>query len=314
MLIENNMDWFEFFPSFMSAVASVAAAITAFVSLRISKRSTSIAESTALAVHHNSASLEYTKVVESLSITTRELSDFSYSMWVNWASELEAKDNYNLGGCNPRPLRHVLSNGSEMLANHSFNNNSWGGTPRRTILSVIRHGIGSLSESEYQKLLNKADGAYHDFEGVFGIPSKSSAITSSPAFRWVCYQLIKRVKVKDWKLVWHEAWDENGWLSRYQTMFIKIKPILQDAQTVLKSEKSKLAHTSFPISYNPDLCAKYDEILEVLDYLLEDCNGELLEVYKNYPFNEDLSQLVLCSLATAYFTYMQLNTIYKINY
>jgi hypothetical protein len=304
----------EVVPSFLSAVASIAAAIAAFVSLRISKRSTSIAESTALAVHHHSASLEYAKVVKDLSETTREFFDFSYNMWVKWARELEEKDSYGLGGSDPRPLRHVLSNGSNMLANHSFYNTSRGVSASQTILYVIRHGMGSLSENEYQKLLKKADGAYHDFESVFGIPSKTSAITSAPAFRWVCYQLIKRVKQEDWKKVWQEAWYENGWLSKYQAEYLKIKPILEEAQTSLKSEKTKLAHTAFPLSHNAELSAKYDEILKVLECLLEDCDGEHLEMYKDWEFSDELSQLVLCSMATANFAMMQLNTVHENDY
>jgi hypothetical protein len=308
------MVWFEIAPSFLSALASVAAAIAALVSLRISKRSTSIAESTALAIHHSSAALEYAKVVTNLIVATREFSDFSDRMWVQWARELEDKDNYELGGSNPRPLRHVLSNGCEMLANFGFYNASKGISARHAILYVIRNGIGSLSDKEYLKLLKKADGSYNDFESVFGIPSKSSAITSSPAFRWVCYQLIKRVKSEDWVKVWQEAWSENGWLPNYQTEYLKIKPILEMAQTSLKSEKSKLAHTTFPLSHNAELSAKYDEILKALGSLLEDCDGELLDIYKNWEFNEELSQLVLCSMATANFAVMQLNTIHKNDY
>lgn len=303
------MVWLEVIPSFMSAVASVAAAIAAIVSLRISKRSTSIAESTALAVHHNCASLEYAKTVKILSETTREFSDFSYNMWVQWARELESNDNDELGGSDPRPLRHVLSNGSEMLASYALR----GASANRALLSVIRNGVGSLSDSEYQILLKKADGEYHDFESVFGIPSKSSGITSAPAFRWVCYQLIKRVKAEDWKNIWKEAWDESGWLFRYKTEYLKIKPILKEAQTSLKLEIAKLSHTVFPIAQNVALSTKYDEILRVLEYLLEDCDAELLEQYKEWQFSEEISQLVLCSMATANFAMTQLNCVYEID-
>lgn len=303
------MNWLEVIPSFLSAVASVAAATAAIVSLRISKRSISIAESAALAVHHHNASQEYSKIINDLNDITRDFCDLSYSMWVQWARELESKDNYEMGGLDPRPLRHVLSNGSEMLANHGFYNVSRGVSASRAIHYVIRNGIGRLSETEYQKLLKKADGAYHDFEGVFGIPSKSSAITSSPAFRWVCYQLIKRVKLDDWKSIWQESWSENGWLSKYQAEYLIIKPFLKRAQISLESEKAKLAHTAFPLSHNVELSAKYDEILKILESLLEACDGELLERYKNWEFGEEISQLVLCSMATSKLAEMLLNTI-----
>lgn len=308
------MVWLEVVPSFLSAVASVGAAIAAFVSLRISKRSTSIAESTALAVHHNSASIEYAKVIKVLGDSTREFSDFSYSLIVKWSRELEGKDNYLSGGSDPRPLRHVLSNGSEMLAKYGFYNVKRGGSGSRSILHVIRHGIGNLSDNEYQKLLKKADGAYHDFEGVFGTPSKSVPITSSPAFRWVCYQLIKRVESKDWKKEWQEAWSENGCLSNYQTEFLKIKPILKASKESLTSEKEKLEHTAFPINKNPELSAKYDEVLMVLESLIEDCDGDLFDAYKDWEFTEELSQFILCSMATANFSVILLNTLYKNDY
>ncbi|NKC11177.1 MAG: hypothetical protein GKR94_02915 [Gammaproteobacteria bacterium] len=185
------MNWFDAVPAFLSAIASVAAAIAAFASLRISKRSISVAEHSALAVHHGSASLEYSRIVKNLSEATKDFSEFNYGVWGGWAREIEQKDNYELGGSNPRPLRHVLSNASEMLANYGANHNPSGRFASRSILSVIRDGIGNLNESEYQELLKKADGMYQDFEGVFDTPSKSSSITSAPAFRWACYQLIK---------------------------------------------------------------------------------------------------------------------------
>lgn len=303
----------EFVPIVLSTIASIAAAIAAFISLRISKRAASIAELTALAAHQNSASLEYAKAINTLNKEAQKFYNFCYSMSTNWAKDLECKDNYEMGGHNPRPLRHVLSNGSEMLAHYALSKTSRGGFASQNILYVIRHGIGNLSDGEYQKLLKKADGTYHNFQSTFGIPSKSTTIISAPAFRWVCYQLIKRVKSKDWESVWKEAWCESGWLYKYQAEYLKIKPILKAVQASLKLEKEKLAHTAFPLSHNKPLSEKYTELLHVLECLLEDCEVELLETYKDWEFNEELSQLVLCSMATAYFAAMQLSII-KRNY
>ncbi|WP_209300309.1 hypothetical protein [Aliivibrio fischeri] len=308
------MDWLDVIPTLLSAVASIAAAVAAFVSLRISKRSISIAESSALAIHHNSASLVYSNVVTNLGEICRDLSEFSLKLSIEWPKELESKDHYNLGGKNPRPLRHVISDGGNMLANYALNNQLWGSSGNQAIFSVIRHGVSGLNDSEYKRLLKKADGEYQSFEGIFGIPSKSSSIVSASAFRWVCYQLIKRVKVEDWKNIWEVAWFENGWLYNYQVEYLKIRPILQQAKISLKTEKLKLAHTSFPLDYNTELSRKYDEILKVIDYLLNDCNSELLDDYKDWNFNEELSQLVICSMAMVCFTKMQLDIIDINNY
>ena len=307
------MNWFEITPAFLSAIASVAAATAAFISLRISKRATSIAELSALAVHHHSASIEYTKVVGSLCEATQEFYRFSDNMWVDWARELEGKDNYELGGKDGRPLRHVLSNGSEMLASYAIRTKSWRGYANQPILSVIRHGVSNLNNNEYHELLRKADGCYGDFESVFGIPSNSDAITTAPAFRWICYQLAKRVKVENWKEAWQESWKESGWLYEYQVEYLKIEPVLKEAQKTLMTEKQKLEHTAFPLSHNSELFLKYDKILKSLEYLLEDCDGKLLETYRDWPHSEEFSQLIICSMATANFVVAQLNIIQNNN-
>ncbi len=304
------MSWLDAVPTFLSAVASIAAAIAAFSSLRINKRSIYIAESSALAIHHSSASLAYSNVITNLNEVTREFVKVSRSVQTKWSRELEGKDNSNLGGCNPRPLRHVISNGSEMLVNYGLNNNYWGNSANQAIFSAVRNGVGNLNDDEYQKLLKKADGEYQSFEGIFGVPSKSSSIVSASAFRWVCYQLTKRVKPEDWKEIWESAWLENGWLYNYQSEYLKIKPMLEDAKILLKAERIKLAHTAFPLDHNIALLAKYNETLKVIDHLLEDCNYELLDVYKDWKFNEDLNQLVLCSMAIIYFAKMQLDIIH----
>jgi hypothetical protein len=304
------MSWLDIVPSFMSAVASLAAAVAAFVSLRISKQSISVAEHSALAVHHSSASLEYSKIVNSLCEATKDYSKLSYRVWANWAREIEQKDNYELGGVDPRPLRHVLSNGSEMLANYGSNYNSFGRSAERSILSVIRNGVAGLNEAEYQKLLKKADGSYIDCEGVLGIPSKSESITSAPAFRWICHQINKRVRSEDWINIWKNTWLEGGYLNDYKIEYVKIKPVLNSARDSLKAEKAKLAHSVFPLESNFELSKKYSEIIRILDELIDGCNSEALDVYQDWNYKEELGQLVVCSMAIAYLVMNQLDLIY----
>lgn len=304
------MSWLDIVPAFMSAIATVAAAVAAFVSLRISKQSISVAEHSALAIHHSSASIEYSKIVNSLCEETRNYSEISYSVWADWAREIERKDNYELGGVDPRPLRHVLSNGSEMLANYGAIRDSLGRSAGRSILSVIRNGVTDLNETEYQRLLKKADGSYTNFEGVFGVPSKSESVTSAPAFRWICHQINKRVSGRDWVSIWKDAWLEGGYLNDYKNEFLKVKPILNDARESLKAEKAKLAHSVFPIESNLELSKKYNEIIRILDNLIDGCNSEALEGYQDWEYEEELGQLVVCSMAISYFVMKQLDHIY----
>lgn len=304
------MNWFDIVPSFMSAVASLGAAVAAFFSLRISRQSISVAEHSALAAHHSSASLEYSNVLNNLYEATKDYSDISYKVWADWARDIESYDNYGSAGVDPRPLRHVLSNGSEMLANYASNRNSFGRSSGRLILSVIRNGVSELNNAEYQKLLKKADGCYTDFEGVLGVPSKSESIALAPAFRWVCHQINKRVKGEDWKEIWKSTWLEGGYLSDFKIEYLKIKPVLYNSRESLKAEKAKLAHSIFPLESNLDLSKKYNEIIRILDELIDDCNSEALEVYQNWDYEEELGQLVVCSMAIACFVMSQLDFIY----
>ena len=304
------MNWYEIVPAFLSAVAAIAAAIAAIYSLRINTRSIALAESTALASHHNSASSKYFEIVRALYEATEELNEISYKLRIEWAKEIELKDERKLGGCNPRPLRHVLSDSSEMLASYGMNTKYWGPYTNRAILSVIRDGLGEMTDQEYQMLLDKADGQYQGFEGIFGTPSKTSRISLEPAFRFACYQLMKRVKSEEWGRIWKDAWLENGWLSKYKSEYLKVKPVFENARNSLMAERSRLGHSSFPLSCNTELSNKYDELLNILHHLIEDSDSESLEDYKDWDYEDEQSILVLCSMAVAWATHKQLDFIY----
>lgn len=305
------MDWLVTISAMLSAIASIAAAIAAFISLRVSKHSIAISESSALAEHHLSASSKYSEVVKELNDISREFSSFNMDLMVNWASEIECKDHRSNGGQNPRPLRHVISNGSEMLSNYGANNSCWGTrSASRAMLSIIRNGIDDITDDEYSRLLNIADGQYNDFEIIFGNIAKYQDIAKYPAFRWVYYQLMKRVSDDDWSNIWNEAWLENGWLNKYKIEYLKIKDIFENARRLLKKEREKLAHSSLPLNCNFTLNGKYIEILETIDNILDDCNIEKLEFYRDWRFKEDSSLLVLSAISLSYFLNMQLNLIY----
>lgn len=214
------MNWFEFVPASLSAIATVAAAVAAFFSLRVSKQAIRISESSALASHHQSASIKYTTLVQELLEASSGFSEICYGMWVDWPKELEVMDDSGRGGTNPRPLRHVVSDSSEMLANYGSKSHPGGRVSSSALLSVVRHGLPDLSEEEYLKLLDRADGEYQSFESTFGATGSSRNIETSPAFRWGCYQLLRRVEPEDWSTVWKDAWLPNGWIDRYKTEYV----------------------------------------------------------------------------------------------
>lgn len=119
-------EWFNLIPSVMSAIAAVAVAVAAayaaFVALSVSKNANSISEKGILASHHHDAASILSCSIDRLRKETKNLSDFSYDFLADWSREIGLKDERCKGGSNPRPLRHVLSNGGEMLATHATRN------------------------------------------------------------------------------------------------------------------------------------------------------------------------------------------------
>ncbi|MGZ8257351.1 MAG: hypothetical protein ACXWTX_06245, partial [Gallionella sp.] len=62
----SELKWLDLSPSIMSAVASVAAAVAAFASLRISREAQLLAKKSALATHHGEAAKTLSGVAERL--------------------------------------------------------------------------------------------------------------------------------------------------------------------------------------------------------------------------------------------------------
>ena len=300
----------EWIPSFMSAVAGIAAAVAAFYSLKVSKDTRDIAEKSALAVQHNTASNVLFDSIEQLKEATKKFSEFSDELVNQWASEIGAVDQISKGGENPRPLRHVLSNASEMLATHAIKSQKSYRHVHRTMYAIIRDGLTNLNEDEYNSLLKKGDHTYPDFEQTFGKPSIKKPITESKAFRWAFYQLSRRVPKSEWKSFWEEAWQEGGWLYLYEQQYIKLKPVLIQINKALKSEKEKLGHSVFPLESNSLLFSKYERLVSITDSLIEECNLDSIKPYVDTSFDPDFIELILYSMATAYLGVTKIDYLY----
>lgn len=296
----NKMDWFDLIPSIMSAIASVGAAFAAFGSLRVSREAKLVAEQSALAVHHGNAAIALTGAVKKLKESTQAFSELAYSTWAKWPSEIGSLDHREAGGLNPRPLRHVLSDASEMLVKHGTGQGKKYSHVARSMFSIVRDGVNDLNDVEYEKLLKKADGEYCDFEGVFGAVLIHRSIATAPAFRWACYQLSKRISKEKWCEIWKDAWGTNGWLNQFCVEHGKIKPALEAIIASLESEKAKLEHTVFPLECNYSLCLKYDSVLEVLEVLSDACSLNLVKWYAEHPHKEDTIELVVYSMGIAF--------------
>lgn len=298
-------------PSIMSAIAAVAAAYAALGSLRVSRESKLIAEQSALAVHHGTAAIALTTAARTLIASTETYYEIAYNAWSEWPSEIEAMqlDHRSAGGSNPRPLRHVLSDASEMLVKHGIKQSKTLRHAQRSMYKIVRDGVYNLNDVEYEKLLKKADGSYSDFEGIFGAPSARKSITNSTAFRWAYYQLNRRIEHESWRKIWKQAWLENGSIYKFRFEHSNIKLILESIISSLKLERDKLSHSVFPLESNPSLCLKYDDFLEVVEVLLDDCSLDSVEFFSEKADDDDLIQLIVYSMGIAYLVTEALNRV-----
>lgn len=305
----SDVNWFDLVPATMSAVASIAAAIAAFGAVRVSRESKQIAEQSALAMHHADAARVLSEEVRLLISNTNEFSELAYSIWADWAREIEFQDNREAGGSNPRPLRHVLSDASEMLVTHGASKHKEYGPTAREMFAIVRDGIGNLNDAEYKKMLRIADGTISNFEGTFGATSVHNKISDAPAFRWAIYQLNKRIRPEVWCEIWLNAWHQDGWLGKYRTSHSSLKQLLESAITSLESERAKLAHTVLPLSANASLASKYDLTLDISKTLLDLCSLELVEHYSDDTHKDDVIQLILYSMGMAYLVVEMRNSL-----
>ena len=306
----DNVNWFEFVPATMSALAAMAAASSAVISMRVSKQSNHLAKMTSIANHHEAATSLYFRVISDLYRETEHLRNICCCLQDEWPFQIELKDNKLLGGTNPRPLRHVIGNTSRLLEGYSLNRNKFRKGTSGTVLSIMRNGVKEMSDAEYKKLLKAADGKYEDFETTFGIPSICKEISSAPAFRFGYFQLLKRVNSEDWSDIWRDAWCNDGWMDTYKCEYLRIKPLLKKAHTELTREIAKLAHTTLPLSVNVEFNIKYKELLDILEHLIEDADPSNMEDYRDWPDKDELCILTICSLAIVSNTSNQLSSIY----
>lgn len=295
----NDTNWLDVVPSIASAVATFAAAIAAIGSFRVSRQANRVAEQSSLAIHHGSAANTLTAAISSVTKWSGPFGDAAYNVWAQWPRDIEALDNRDAGGADPRPLRHVLVDAGDMLLAHASEGGARYSRAGISMFSIVRDGIGNMSDEEYERLLRKADGRYEHFPAVFGAPHVTKDITASPAFRWAYYQLTKRVSTTNWSNVWTSAWSEGSYLAKYRAEHERFKPILESVQDSLKAEQDRLAHTTFPLDSNPSLKAKYDSVADAVDVLIEGCGLDLFDGYLEHPHWDDLVPLIIYSMGIA---------------
>lgn len=305
----NKTDWFNIIPSTLSTVATVAAAFAAFGSLRVSRDAKLFAEQSALAVHHGNAAIALTKAVDELTECTHAFSELAYRTWSNWPSEIESLDHREAGGSNARPLRHVLTDASEMLVNYGIKKGKKYSDTGRLMYSIIRSGIDNLNDVEYEKLLRKADGEYCDFEGTFGPVTMHRSIAAAPAFRWAYYQLNKRIIQEKWGEIWKNAWNSNGYLGQFRAEYANIKPTLEKIKASLELERAKLEHTAFPLECNQPIHIKYNNALDVIDALLNTCGLDMVERRIENYHEEEAIQLISYSMGVAFLVLESLGSL-----
>ena len=307
-----DIDWYNVVPSGLSAFATIAAALAAWGSYNVSKQTKLLAEQSSLAVHHSGAVFALSQAVKELLKSTESFFEVAYGTYVDWPREIERLDHQVAGGSDPRPLRHVFTNASEMLVNHGMRQEKRLKYVKGAMYSIVRDGVDDLTDDEYDKLLRRADGKYPNFEKTLGEPVAGKRITEAPAFRWACYQLSRRIDGQAWQEIWEEAWLANGWITKFRSEHNKVRPTLESIQKSLNSEKAKLAHSVFPLESNPSLYLKYQNVLDVTETLLDDCSLESMEAFRAHFHKNDVVQWVIYSMGIAVLVQEALNKVHQV--
>ncbi|CAH9054171.1 hypothetical protein PSECIP111951_00978 [Pseudoalteromonas holothuriae] len=285
-------------PPIMSVIASAGAAIAAFGSLKVSKEAKELSKQSALAIHHNEAAITISNITNGLPVNMRNFIEIADELYFEWPKEFESIDDRSLGGDNPRPIRHVFTNASEMLVNHSTIRTRYSISSIKRSMSTIFHGnLYNLTEDEYIYLLKKADGKYCDFEGIFGTPEHNCDLGHSKAFRWACYQLSKRISDEQYLSCWKYSWSQNGFISRYEHEHSKVVPLLTSMLNKLQREQEKLAHSVFPLETNPSLISKYEVIQSKIEALIKDCNVSHLSFHKESLSKQEIITRIVFAMA-----------------
>ena len=198
-----------------------------------------------------------------------------------------------------------------MLVKHSIQTKASTRYLNRFMYSIVRDGIQNINDTEFESLLKKGDHTYTDFENTFGRPATNKNISSSKAFRWAFYQLLKRINKSDWEKIWNSGWQNDGWLHLYEIEYMKIKPAITNINQTLISEKSRLAHSVFPLESNLELYKKYNQLISITESLLNDCNLNSIKPYSNNPHQSDFIEQIIYSIGISHLAYTTIDDLYK---
>lgn len=308
-----EMTWYEFVPSVASSIAAMAAAYAAFRSLSISREARNVAEQAALAAHHGSAAEVLSQAIDDAVDVSKSLYEETLNIHTKWPSAIQSFDVRERGGVNPRPLRHVLSEIGDLLYKHSSLNGKKFTHARSGMFSIVRDAPPIETEEEWERLLSKADGIYPDFSSTFGDPKTGKRITSSNAFRWAFFQLHRRVNSDDWLKVWRRAWSNDGEIVKYHREHEKAKEVLENIHKNLVREKKRIAHSAMPLGRSPELSAKYNKTLAILEALKDDCSIDIVEWYKDEKYKDMALPLVIFVVSLAVFSMNLINELYGLS-
>lgn len=273
----DKVNYLELITSLTSSITTIAACVAAFLSLKVSRESRDITKQIALANHHLSIATELSFALKELKKSLGNLANISSFLLSKWAREIEKKEIKNTAGDNPRPIRHVLNDTAEMLANHSQKASKDKGYIHSVLFSIVVNGGPDISQKEYQSLLSTADGYYGSFEDKFGQASSKHNISESKAFRWSFSQLTKRMKKEDWKQIWQESLADEGYLNRFKKEVLSTSPKIEEIRNKLTIEKSRINLSTLPLSSDKKLSLTYNKLESILNNFDECVNFEYLE-------------------------------------
>jgi hypothetical protein len=271
----------------MSMAATVAAAFAALLSWRTARASTKIARANALANHHREALVTLTDELTSIEDAITDLERCAFSAMTTVPAVLEHIDDRASGGRDPRPIRHVVHEAAEIaLAEVGDPDQEMpsGGRTYRLCSPIRDGGAISFDEKEFWELLSRADGVYADYQSVFGEKGCSKDISKSCAYRFCIYQMHRRLSIEGVRKALVEMESEKSANSTLQEIVEKIgcqSEKFKEAQRRLRLVRSRTDSSAFPLSMDPGLKKRFEQVERSLEMLVEDIDTSFVRDYQS---------------------------------
>lgn len=253
----------------LSAIATFAAAIAAFLSSRAIKQSNEIARRAALATHHRDARRALADELSPRRAAIEALDKAADGAAIHIPAMAEEHDDREAGGGDPKPIRHVIQEAAEIALDglESPDQKLPRGRILYRLMSPVRDGgAACISEDEGRSLSRRVDGNYGDYRSMFGENGPITDISKSAAFRLALYQMKARLPTEDVQKIIGDLWaTTDGYISRLVESLDDVREDISGTRHRLHIVRAQTNQSPFPLSDDAGLESRFEQVDRALD-------------------------------------------------